>query len=608
MKITTETLAGGMSGSRRPYEAVSDPQRILPAIMKTSLSLPTPRRALRNSLLCLWLGVLAAGLPVAVLGQSNFATPYTFTTLAGYDHYGSWDGTNSAARFFWPVGVAVDSAGNIYVADCDNYTIRKMTPAGTNWVVTTLAGSAGYLGSADGTGSAARFNFGWDGIGGDVAVDSAGNLFVADTWNDTIRKVTPVGTNWVVTTLAGLAPATNGWLTSASFGTNDGTGSAARFNLPSAVAVDSAGNVYVADAGNNTIRKVTPVGTNWVATTLAGSAGNAGSADGTNSAAQFNNPIGVAVDGSGNLYVGDAYNNTIRKVTPVGTNWVVTTLAGSPGNSGSADGTGTNALFNYPWGVKVDSAGNVYVADANNNTIRKVTPAGLVTTLAGATQFNPAGRGLYGGADGTGSAAQFWYPEGLAIDRAGNLYVGDDGNWTIRKVTPVGTNWVVTTLAGTAAYGSTDGTGSAARFNQPQGLALDSAGNAYVGDSMNYTVRKVTPAGVVTTLAGLAGAFGTADGAGSAARFEYPMCVAVDSAANLYVTDYDANTIRKVTPAGVVTTLAGSAGNSGSADGTGTNALFNGPRGVATDSRRPPPAKRTDPQSSRTESRGSRRR
>ena len=130
MKITTETLAGGMSGSRRPYEAVSDPQRILPAIMKTSLSLPTPRRALRNSLLCLWLGVLAAGLPVAVLGQSNFATPYTFTTLAGYDHYGSWDGTNSAARFFWPFGVAVDSAGNVYVADCDNYTIRKVTPAG----------------------------------------------------------------------------------------------------------------------------------------------------------------------------------------------------------------------------------------------------------------------------------------------------------------------------------------------------------------------------------------------------------------------------------------------------------------------------------------------
>ncbi|MGA2662044.1 MAG: hypothetical protein ABSH34_31580, partial [Verrucomicrobiota bacterium] len=403
-------------------------------------------------------------------------------------------------------------------------------------------------------------------------------------YNNTIRKVTPVGTNWVVTTLAGLAPATNGWTTSASFGTNDGTGSAARFNLPGGVAVDSAGNLFVADSANNTIRKMTPAGTNWVVTTLAGSAGNAGSADGTNSAAQFNNPLGVAVDSSGNLYVGDAYNNTIRKVTPVGTNWVVTTLAGSPGNSGSADGTGTNALFNYPWGVKVDSAGNVYVADAANYTIRKVTPAGVVTTLAGSTQFNPAGRGLYGGADGTNSAAQFWWPEGLAIDSAGNLYVGDDINWTIRKVTPVGTNWVVTTLAGSLPYGSKDGTGSAVRFNQPQGLALDSAGNAYVGDSMNYTVRKVTPAGAVTTLAGLAGAFGTADGAGSAARFEYPMCVAVDSAGNLYVTDLDANTIRKVTPAGVVTTLAGSAGNSGSADGTGTNALFNGPRGVAADS------------------------
>ena len=192
-------------------------------------------------------------------GQSTYTTPYTFTTLAGNNGYGSADGTNSAARFAHPEGAAVDTNGNVYVADTVNHTIREMTPVGTNWVVTTLAGLAGSPGSADGTGSAARFN-----NPGGVAVDSAGNLYVADAGNNTIRKVTPVGTNWVVTTLAGLA---------GSPGSADGTDSAAQFNQPYGVAVDSAGNVYVADTCNDTIRKVTLVGTNWVVTTLAGLGG-----------------------------------------------------------------------------------------------------------------------------------------------------------------------------------------------------------------------------------------------------------------------------------------------------------------------------------------------
>ena len=295
------------------------------------------RHTLRDSRLWLCLWLLAAGLPVAVLGQANYATPYTFTALAGYAHRGTWDGTGSAAQLDYPVGVALDSAGNLYVGDQSSHTIRKVTPAG---VVTTLAGSAGNFGSADGTGSAARFYY-----PGGVAMDTNGNLYVGDWGNHTIRKMTPVGTNWVATTLAGLA---------GSSGTNDGTGSAAQFNGPDAVAVDSAGNIYVADSANNTIRKVTPA---EVVTTLAGRAGSSGSADGTNSAARFNYPMGVALDTAGNLYVGDSGNNTIRKVTPVGTNWVVTTLAGSAGNSGSTDGAGTNALFNFPWAVAVDKRG-----------------------------------------------------------------------------------------------------------------------------------------------------------------------------------------------------------------------------------------------------------
>ena len=254
---------------------------------------------------------------MAVLGQAVYATPYTFTSLAGHQYlYDGWDGTNSAAQFYWPVSVALDTAGNLYETDGGNNTIRKLTPVGTNWVVTTLAGLAGYSGAADGTGSAARFSLGEGGNGGGLAADSAGNLYVGDSGNNTIRKVTPAG---VVTTLAGLA---------GSSGTNDGTGSAALFNWPVGVAVDHAGSLYVADANNNTIREMKPVGTNWVVTTLAGSAGNSGSADGTNSAALFNYPLGVAVDSTGNLYVADNGNNTIRKMTPAGTNWVVTTLAG----------------------------------------------------------------------------------------------------------------------------------------------------------------------------------------------------------------------------------------------------------------------------------------
>ena len=362
----------------------------------------------------LWLAVL----PLAAFGQANYPTPYTFTTLAGLAVVaGSADGTNGAARFNGPGGVAVDTNGNVYVADFGNDTIREVTPVGTNWVVTTLAGLAGSPGSANGAGSAARFN----GPNG-VAVDSAGNLYVADSGNNTIREVTPVGTNWVVTTLAGgLVP-----------GSADGTNSAARFNYPCTVTLDTNGNLYVADSGNDTIRKMTPVGTNWVVTTLAGLAGSAGRADGTNSAARFNYPYGLALDSAGNIYLGDAQNNTVRKVTPVGTNWVVTTLAGLAGSPGCADGTNSAARFFVVGGGAVDSAGNVYVVDYYNATIREVSPVGtnwVVTTVAGIAGWD-------GSTDGTGSDASFNNPNGIVMDSAGNLYVPDYGNDTIRKGFP----------------------------------------------------------------------------------------------------------------------------------------------------------------------------
>jgi sugar lactone lactonase YvrE len=317
-----------------------------------------------------------------------------------------------------------------------------------------------------------------------------------------------------------------------SSGSADGTGSAARFNRPSDLAVDSAGNVYVTDTANETVRKITPAG---VVTTLAGLPGTAGTADGAGSAAQFFSPTGIAVDSSGNIYVADTDNHTIRKITPAG---VVTTLAGRAADPGSFDGS--NALFNSPSDVTVDGAGNVYVADTGNNTIRKITPAGVVSTLAGLA-------GSRGSADGSGSAARFSAPEGVAVDSAGNVYVADTNNHTIRKISPAG---AVSTLAGLAGTsGVNDGVGGGARFQYPSDLAVGGSGNLYVADTDNHTIRKISPAGATGTVAGQAGASGSADGTGSTAHFYYPTGIAMDGSGNIYVADTNNNTIRKSTTA-----------------------------------------------------------
>ena len=471
------------------------------------------------------------------------------STLAGSAGLsGSTDGTGSAARFNTPYGIAVDSSGNAYVTDTTNSTIRKITPAG---VVSTLAGSAGVNGSTDGTGGGARFFYP---VG--LGVDSGFNVYVADDRNRTIRKITAAG---IVTTLAG-NPGVQG--------TADGAGSAAEFHSPKGLSLDSAGNIYVADNGSHTIRKVTSAG---VVSTLAGSAGLSGSSDGTGSAARFFSPSGVAVEAGGSVYVADTSNNTIRKISPAA---AVSTFAGSAPNIGTTDGTGSAARFNHPQGVAVDPSGNTYVADESSHTIRKISTAGVVSTLAGNV-------GLNGNGDGTGGAVRFNFPQAVAVDFAGTVYVADRSNCTIRKITPAG---VVSTLAGSATLaGSTDGTGSAARFSFPQGVAVDSAGIVYVADSGNHAIRKITAAGVVSTLAGSAGSSGSADGTGSAARFTLPQGVAVDSASTVYVADSGNNTIRKITPVGAVTTLAGSAGSIGSADGAGNVARFNVPRGLTAD-------------------------
>lgn len=459
------------------------------------------------------------------------STAYSFTTLAGKAGtvVKSIDATGSAAQFNEPRGVVFDSVGNLFVADSTNNTIRKITSAG---VVTTFAGTAGVQGRKDGSGTLASFIDPYA-----LAIDKNDNLFIADTSNGLIRKITPAG---LVSTFAG----------------ETGT---IKFSEPRGVAVDSGGNVFLTDMNNNVVRKVTAAG---VVSTFAGTERVIGSSDGTGSAASFKAPMGLAIDRNDNLYVADTANRSVRKITPAG---VVTTLAG------------VSAGLREPRGLTVDVNGNVYVTDYAFHTISKITPAGVVSAVAG-SNAKP------GSADATGSAALFYAPSGIAFDNRGNLYLADTSNNTIRTLTTEG---VTSTFAGTAGRSSSvDGTGDAAVFEDPYGVTADLAGNVYVSDAGDHTVRKITPAGVVTTLAGKAGSFGSSDGSGGSggtARFFAPLGITADSGGNLYLSDTGNHTVRKISAAGTVTTLAGKAGEGGGTDGVGTAARLSNPYGIGMD-------------------------
>jgi sugar lactone lactonase YvrE len=373
---------------------------------------------------------------------------------------------------------------------------------------------------------------------------------------------------------------------------------------------------------SNSIPGIVPDGT-AIVSTLAGS-GIRRFSDGWGRAVGFTGPHGIAIDTAGNLYVTDG--RRIRKITPKGE---VSTFAGSniqfEFDFGSVDGQGNDARFFFLTDITIDAAGNLYVTDGSINNIRKVTPAGVVSTLAGGCGYDPGGIAIdaagnlynirnkvtpegvvrggcpYGDfADGEGSNARFNQPNGIAVDTAGNLYVADQYNHRIRKVTPQGG---VSTLAGSNEGGFADGEGSAARFNQPNGIAIDAAGNLYVADTGNNRIRKITSKGEVSTFAGgdedFAGgdedfAGGDEDFAGgdeeadctaglSVARFNGPWGITMDAAGNLYVTDIWYHRVYKVTPDGKISALAGGCGYGDFADGEGSNARFNHPIGIAID-------------------------
>jgi uncharacterized protein (TIGR03437 family) len=534
----------------------------------------------------------------------------TISTVAGSGTPGFTGdgGAATSAQINGPFGAAVDSSGNLYIADTGNEVVRKVSPAGT---MSTVAGTGtrGYLGD----GGAARSA--WLNGPEAVALDAAGNLYIADTFNGRIRRV---GTDGVISTVAGVG-------STGIYSGDGGPAQNAALSLPTDVAVDRAGNLYIADFGNSKVRMVTngiittvagrtngvplidgqaavnvrlegPTGVTvdgggtvyfveagigsgtglalgdykiWkvsaagVLTTLAGNGIPSYSGDGAAAtAAQLNSPSGVAVDSSGVVYIADTLNQRVRAVAPGG---ILSTLAGS----GVAGFNGEillprTALLNRPLGVATDALGDWYVADTVNSRVREAQPGGNLFTIAG------NGNASYFGDGGTATKGSVNQPEGVAVDSLGNVYIADTLDQAVRKVTP---NGVIATLAGNGSpgYSGDGGPASQARLNQPRGVAVDAAGNVFVADTGNSQIRRIDTLGTITTV----------DTSGALVD---PRGVAVDRAGNLYIADTGNRLVRRVSPGALVTTIAGSGTCCYSGDGgLGLDARLNQPWGIAVD-------------------------
>lgn len=477
----------------------------------------------------------------------------------GTGGYSGDGGAATAAALYAPTHLAADVAGNVFLVDHKNNRVRKVSPSG---VISTVAGNgtAGFSGDG-GLAVNAALKFSLAGLVSGIAVDASGNLYIADSENQRIRKVTTAG---VISTYAGVGIS--------GYSGDGGSAAAARFYGPQGLALDTAGNLYVADAYNNRIRKISAVG---IISTVAGNGNRAFSGDGgPATAAALGNQSAVTVDATGNLYVVDTLNARIRKVSPGGT---ISTIAGT-GNSkfGGDGGPATSAFLNSALGVSLDAAGNLFVADSLNNRIRKISPSGIITTVAGNGNYVFAGDG------DRAVGASMSSPTSVISDAAGNLYICDEPNLRVRRVN---TSGIISTYAGNGGDGYS-GDGVAARgtsLSHPFGLALDTTGNLYIADRFNHRVRKVSPAGIITTVAGNGTAGFSGDGGqAAAASLQQPTAVTLDASGNLYIAEFANHRVRKVTTAGVISTFAGigTAGFSGDG-GAAAAAALNSPAGLA---------------------------
>jgi sugar lactone lactonase YvrE len=497
-------------------------------------------------------------------------------TVVGTGKYGySGDGgPATSAQIGAPWGLAFDDAGNLFISDAipgDDVDptlthVRKVSPDG---VITTVAGSGPVGYSGDG-GPAVSAQLSQP---GPLAADSRGNLYIADG-----GRVRRISTEGIITTITGDGrfgysgdggPATQAEVSLSSYGQG------------LALAANDAGEIFIADTGNNRVRKVSEDGK--INTVAGNGMGCCFSGDGgLATAAQLYIPAGVAVDRNGTVYVADTFNNRVRTIDYAG---VITTVAGTgvPFPASGDGGPAVNARIAWPTGLKLDGSGNLYIADAGNMRVRKVSPEGIIQTVAG------DGFPGYRGDGGPAAAAELSWPKDIAFDGSGNMYIADTANHVIRKVT---TDGVIATFAGTGGdlsgaggYSGDGGLAASARMNQPSGLAVDSAGNVYVSDTENFRVRKVTPAGVITTIAGNGSRGYSGDGGlATQAQLTSPTGLAFDTVGNLYIGD--GASVRMISADGIISTVAGNGLVGYAGDGGPASSAQTGAWGLAFDSQR----------------------
>ncbi|WP_322755685.1 protein kinase domain-containing protein [Frankia sp. Cas3] len=498
--------------------------------------------------------------------RSSGSSSPMIVTVAGAELFTGDGGSAAHAQLAGPSGVAVDSTGTLYIADPDSNRVRRVD---TNGTITTVAGTGTPGFTGDG-GPAAHAQLTYPTA---VAAERTGTLYIADQNNQRIRRI---GTDGTISTVAGTGTGTHGFAGAGEDGGDGGDGGPAthaQLAGPSGVAVDNTGTLYIADSDNHRVRRV---GTDGIISTIAGIGTYGFSGDGGPAThAQLSNPTGVTVDNTGTLYIADQNNHRIRRVS---TNGTITTVTGT-GTYGFAGDSGpaTHAQLAYPTGVTVDNTGTLYIADRNSKRVRRVGTDGTITTVAGTGTYGFAGDG------GPATDAQLAYPTGVAVDNTGTLYIADQNNQRIRRVSTDGT---ITTVAGTGTYGFAGDGGPAthAQLTHPSGVAVDNTGTLYIADQNSNCVRRIGTDGRITTVAGT-GTFGYSGDGGPAthAQLAHPTAVAVDNTGTLYIADQFSR-IRKVGTDGTITTVAGTGifGYSGDG-GPATHAQLAYPTGVTVD-------------------------